>query len=167
MNQQHVQTSKANKTKGKTTWGLDAIVVVGEASDTARWWESAAPQAYCARSVAIVGTKAEVVKHREVGRGRGALRRGPADKAPPPPPVEEMDGGRRRRRIEVGVGGVVRYRQLRRGRRAPSPKPHPPSREGTGAAHDWEKKKEHSTNEKLMKFTNEKLHLCSLILTLT
>jgi len=48
MNQQHVQTSKPNKTKGKTTWGLDAIVVVGEASDTARRWESAAPQAYCA-----------------------------------------------------------------------------------------------------------------------
>jgi len=50
-----------------------------------------------------VGTKAEVVKHREAGQGGGALRRGPADKAPPPPPVEEMDGGRRtRRRIEVG-----------------------------------------------------------------
>jgi len=94
-----------------------------------------------------VGTKAEVVKHREAGRGGGALRRGPADKAPPPPPVEEMDGGRRtRRRIEVGVGGAVWYRQLRRGRRAPSPKPHPLSREGTGAAHDWEKK-EHSTTE--------------------
>jgi len=74
MNQQHVQTSKANKTKGKTTWGLDAIVVVGEASDTARRWESAAPQAYCAWSVAIVGTKAEVVKHREAGQGGGALR---------------------------------------------------------------------------------------------
>jgi len=95
-----------------------------------------------------VGTKAEVVKHREAGWGGGALRRGPADKAPPPPPVEEMDGGRRtRRRIEVGVGGAVWYRQLRRGRRAPSPKPHPLSREGTGAAHDWEKK-EHSTTEK-------------------
>jgi len=88
-----------------------------------------------------VGTKAEVVKHREAGRGGGALRRGLADKAPPPPPVEEMDGGRRtRRRIEVGVGGAVWYRQLRRGRRAPSPKPHPLSREGTGAAHDWEKR---------------------------
>jgi len=48
MNQQHVQTSKANKTKGKTTRGLDAILVVGEASGTARRWESAAPQAYCA-----------------------------------------------------------------------------------------------------------------------